>query len=357
MDVSAHTSPGAADGSPGTRSAPSIYDVAAAAGVSYQTVSRVINGSPSVRDSTRELVRDAVTRLGYRPSRAARVLAGGPAQAVTVLTSNTTLYGQRAVIQGIEEAARAADFAMGVRVIESEEPEAVSNAIDRAAELGTAIIVIAYDRAGARALAAMPPDVPVVGIVETPDGDTGDGKPWVWIDDRKAAAEATTYLLSQGHRNVHYVSIPSSTDNSQRLVGWRTALEAAGVRPPQPLEGGWQPRSGYEAGLVLARDPAVSAVLCGNDDLALGVIRAIRQAGRSIPDSISVVAFDDTPLSEFYSPALTTVKLDFTELGRVAFTALREQSAGTPAAPACPEPRLIVRESSGLAPSRRARMS
>jgi DNA-binding LacI/PurR family transcriptional regulator len=342
MDVSAHTSAEPADDA---RPA-SIYDVATAAGVSIQTVSRVMNGHPSVKTSTREHVLAAISRLGYRPNRAARALAGGAVQAVTVLTSNTTLYGQRSAIQGIEEAARAADFAMGVRVIESEEPAAVADAVERAMEQGGALIVVAFDRAGTRALAAVPAGLPMVGIVETPVGREGDGKPWVWIDDRQAAAKATAYLSGLGHRTVHYVAIPSSTETSQRLAGWRSALEEA-----EPIPARWHPRSGYEAGQLLARNPEVTAVLCGNDDLALGVIRALREAGRAVPGDVSVVGFDDIPQAEFVTPALTTVRLDFTDLGRASFAALQEQIGAAPAETPRPQPELIVRESAGPPPS------
>ena len=163
----------------------------------------------------------------------------------------------------------------------------MADAVERAMEQGGALIVVAFDPGGTRALSAVPPGVPMVGIVETPVGGEGEGKPWVWIDDRQAAAEATAYLLGLGHRTVHYVAIPSSTEASQRLAGWKSALEEAQVEVPEPVQAGWHPRSGYEAGQVLARDPAVTAVLCGNDDLALGVIRAMRQAGRPPATSAS----------------------------------------------------------------------
>lgn len=372
MVVSAHTSSEmppdegpVPDEEAGSSRSISIYDVAAAAGVSYQTISRVINGHPHVKLATREHVLATIERLGYRPNRVARALAGGPVQAVTVLTSNTTLYGQRSVLQGIEEAARAADWAMGVRVIESDDPAVARAEVERSVERGGALIVVAFDRPGTQALAAVPPGVPLIGIVETPADDAAAGKPWVWIDDRQAAAEATAYLLGLGHRTVHYVAIPSPTDARQRLAGWRSALEAAHIEVPEPLQAGWHPRSGYEAGRVLAADPAVTAVLCGNDDLALGVIRAMLEAGRrvpggaDIPGSVSVVGFDDIPQAEFCTPALTTVRLDFTELGRAAFGALREQigaAAEDRPRPAedrpRPRPELIVRESSGP-PSRR----
>ncbi len=325
--------------------------MAAAAGVSYQTVSRVINDHPSVKPSTRDVVVATIARLGFRPNRAARALRGGPVQSVTVLTSNTTLYGYAAFLQGIEEAARAADFSVGVRVMESAEPAVIRNDVDRAIESGGALIVIAFDRAGTVALAAVPPGVPMVAAVETPVGDEGAATPRVWINDREAAAGATEYLLGLGHRTVHYISIPSSTETGQRLVGWKSALASAGLTVPEPIRGGWDIRSGYEAGQALAPDPTVTAVLCGNDDLALGVTRAMLQAGREIPGSVSVVGFDDMPVSAYVTPALTTVRLDFIELGRAAFALLQEQLGIGTAAPPRPRPELIVRESSGPPPA------
>jgi DNA-binding LacI/PurR family transcriptional regulator len=369
MDVTGHTRAKGPEGAGATETAVaapdaavpgrgprpvSIRDVAAAAGVSYQTVSRVINGHPSVKESTRTLVRATIEDLGFRPNRAARALAGGPVQSVTVVTPDTTLYGPKAALQGIEEAARAVGFAVGIRVVESPEPAEVADAVTRAIEPGGALIVIAYYQAGTMALAAVPADVPMVAMVETPVGHEGAGKPWVWLDDRKASFDATRYLLGLGHRTVHYIAIPSSTDTSQRMVGWQSALEAAGAPVPEPVQCDWTPRSGYEAGQVLATDPDVTAVLCGNDDLALGLMRAMHEAGRAIPAEVSVIGFDDIPLSEFLTPALTTVRMDFTELGRASFAKLsslvdpRALTVQTP----WPEPELIVRESTGPAPSR-----
>ncbi len=343
MVVTGHTS--------GPASRPvSIRDVAAAAGVSYQTVSRVINGHPSVRESTRELVLAAIDNLGFRPNRAARALAGGPVQSVTVLTPNTTLYGHRSALQGIEEAARARGFAVGVRIVESSAPEEVSDAVARAVEPSGALIVIAYDEAGTAALAAVPPETPMVAMVETPAGDEGSGKPWVWLDDRRAALMATRYLLGLGHRTVHYLAIPSSPPRtSQRQAGWRSALEEAGRVVPGHVQCGWTPKSAYQAGRVLAADPEVTAVLCGNDDLALGLMRAMQEAGRAIPAEVSVVGFDDTPAAEFLTPSLTTVRMDFVELGRASFgllQALLEPETAVPPVP-WPEPELIIRESAG----------
>jgi DNA-binding LacI/PurR family transcriptional regulator len=332
----------------------SILDVAAAAGVSYQTVSRVINGHPSVRPATRELVMAAIEELGFRPNRAARVLRGANARSVTVLTPNTSLYGYQAALQGIEEAARAAGFSVGVRVVDSEQPTEVAAAVRRAIEPGGSLIVIAYDRAGTLALDAVPPEVPMAAMVETPAVVPTPDKPWVWLDDRRAVAEATRYLLSLGHRTVHYLAIPSSTHTSQRQAGWRQALEESGAPVPAPVPCGWTPRSGYQTGQRLAANPEVTAVLCGNDDIALGVMRAVHAAGLSIPGDVSVVGFDDTPVAEFLTPPLTTVRLDFADLGRACFALLRsllEPAAVSPATGELhaqrPQPELVIRESAG----------
>ena len=332
----------------------SILDVAAAAGVSYQTVSRVINGHPSVRPATRELVLAAIEELGFRPNRAARVLRGANARSVTVLTPNTSLYGYQAALQGIEEAARAAGFSVGVRVVDSEQRTEVAAAVTRAIEPGGSLIVIAYDRAGTLALDAVPPEVPMAAMVETPAVAPAPDKPWVWLDDRRAAAEATRYLLSLGHRTVHYLAIPSSTHTSQRQAGWRQALEESGAPVPAPVPCGWTPRSGYQTGQRLAANPEVTAVLCGNDDIALGVMRAVHAAGLSIPGDVSVVGFDDTPVAEFLTPPLTTVRLDFADLGRACFALLRSLLEPTAMSQATgelhaqrPQPELVIRESAG----------
>jgi DNA-binding LacI/PurR family transcriptional regulator len=198
-------------------------------------------------------------------------------------------------------------------------------------------------------LDAVPPQVPMAAMVETPPADPGPERPWLWLDDRKAAVEATRYLLSLGHKTVHYLAIPSSTRTSQRQAGWLAALEEAGVPVPEPVQCDWTPRSGYQTGQSLAADPAVTAVLCGNDDLALGVIRAVHAAGLSVPGDLSVVGFDDTPVAEFLTPPLTTVRLDFAELGRACFALLlaRTEPEGAPPRARRPEPELIIRDSAG----------
>jgi DNA-binding LacI/PurR family transcriptional regulator len=361
MDVTGHMSglDEEAAGRSGTRrsktGAVSIRDVAKAAGVSYQTVSRVINDQAGVKPATRDSVEDWIRRLGFRPNQAARALARGRTRAVTVLTSNTTLHGCAATLQGIEEAARASGFPVGIRVLDSPDPAAIKATVEREIDPAGSVIVIAFDLAGVHALRAMPPGVALAAAVEASEATRRHSHPCVWVDDRTAAAEATRYLLELGHQTVHYVAIPYLTRVSDRAAGWRTALREAGIPVPRLVRGGWTPRSGYEAGRTLAADERVTAVLCGNDDLALGVLRAMREAGRDVPSDVSVVGFDDAPQSEFYAPALTTVRLDFVGLGRDCFRLLRTQhdtrdvgEGGRQEAQSEPShaaPRLIVRAS------------
>jgi DNA-binding LacI/PurR family transcriptional regulator len=189
----------------------------------------------------------------------------------------------------------------------------------------------------------------MAAIVETPSGNEGVGRPWVWIDDGKSARSATEYLLTLGHRTVHYLSIPIWTATRTRAVGWQSALEDAGAPVPELIQGGWGPEFGYEIGERLARDTDVTALLCGNDDLAMGFIRAMNKAGRAVPDDVSVVGIDDTPLAPFYNPPLTTVRQDFQVLGRMCFAKLlsvlgRETDEEVPS---CLGTELVIRESAG----------
>jgi DNA-binding LacI/PurR family transcriptional regulator len=331
----------------------SIRDVARAAGVSYQTVSRVINESPNVSGTTRTAVLAAISELKFRPNRAARALAGGPLQGVTVLATNTSLYGYAAAIEGIEEATREVGFAMGFRTLKGVEPEEMREAVERAIEPASGLIVIAFDRAGALALESVPADVPTAAMIQAPRSGSESPPSSVWIDEFAAAKEATQYLLNLGHRTVHHVPIPDWSGATPRLEGWKSALQEAGVEAPPVPKGGWTAEWGYEAGATLAKKPNVTAVLCGNDELALGLMRAMHESGRRIPSDVSVIGFDDVPYAKFSFPALTTVRQDFKTLGKVCFARLLELAeAGVVIGRAtAPQAELVVRETAGPPPA------
>jgi DNA-binding LacI/PurR family transcriptional regulator len=174
----------------------------------------------------------------------------------------------------------------------------------------------------------------------------------LFLDERQAAAEATRHLLDLGHRTVHHVAIPSETGTSARQAGWRDALEHAGAPVPPVLRGGWDPGSAYRAGRTLAQNPAVTAILCGNDDTALAVRRALYEAGREVPGDVSLVGFDDVPGAAYWTPALTTVRMDFVALGRACVDAVVAEVVGeVRPPPALTPPGLVVRESTAPPPA------
>ncbi|MCG5219284.1 LacI family DNA-binding transcriptional regulator [Streptosporangium sp. KLBMP 9127] len=336
---------------PRSAAIPSIRDVAAAAGVSYQTVSRVLNDSPRVRSETRTAVLGAIERLGFRPSRAARALSLGRARGITVVTSNTVLYGYAATLQGIEEAARAEGMAMGIRVVESAEPAEVKQTVDYVSDASAGgVVVIAFDPMGTAVLEALPEHVPAVAAAEPAAPDRG--RVAIALDERRAAADATEHLLALGHRTVHHVATPSEGRSSGRQAGWRDALERAGVEVPEVLSCGWDIGSAYAAGQWLSTQARTTAILCGNDDIAQGVRRALYDAGKDVPGDVSIVGFDDIPGSAYWTPALTTVRMDFAGLGQACYrAAVAELTGQAQPVPVLVPPSLVLRESTAPPPS------
>jgi DNA-binding LacI/PurR family transcriptional regulator len=208
------------------------------------------------------------------------------------------------------------------------------------------IIVIATHDSGVAALSHVPSGVPVVAL----GCGTHASISSVAVDNEEGAAVATRYLLGLGHRTVHHIAGPASNlDAQERVAGWRLALRAAGAPEPAVLAGDWSAASGYELGSQLASEhgPDITAILCGNDTMALGVLRALAERGLRVPSDVSVVGFDDIPEAAYYSPPLTTLKQDFGEVGRQALSVLVERmSGGSDAGPRVRvSPELIVRQS------------
>lgn len=323
---------------------PLLVDVARLAGVSHQTVSRVLNDHPSVSPQTRANVTAAIRHLGYRPNAAARMLASGKANALGVISFDTTLFGPASMLYGIERAAHPA-YSVAVASLESICSDSLLEAVDRFLGQSVAgIIVIAPETSAVAALGAVAAGIPLVAVGCGADAPVAS----VSVDNRAGAARATRHLLELGHETIYQVAGPSNwLDAQQRVAGWRDALQAAGAPEPDLLHGDWSARSGYEAGRALAGIPEVSAVLCANDPMALGVLRALGERGRHVPDDVSVVGFDDIPEAAFFLPPLTTVRQNFGELGRRAVHLLVDRISGADAAgTSIPiEPALIIRES------------
>jgi DNA-binding LacI/PurR family transcriptional regulator len=328
-----------------------MADVAKLAGVSLQTVSRVINDSPHVRADTRDRVLDAMRKLEYQPNSVARALVTGRSRTLGVVSFDTTLYGPASTLFGIERAAHDAGYFVSIVSLKSLDRASVLSAVGRLRNQGVdGIIVIAPQESAAQTILQLPANVPIVAAEAGPD----DSVPIVEVDQVEGARLATSHLLELGHRTVWHVSGPTDWLEAQdRVEGWRTTLEEAGAPPPRVLVGDWSARSGYELGRRLADTDGVTAVFVANDQMALGVLRALHEAGRRVPSDISVVGFDDIPEASYFMPPLTTVRQDFNEIGRRSLVRLLDQIKSGVRDPAreTVAPALVVRASTAAAPT------
>jgi DNA-binding LacI/PurR family transcriptional regulator len=299
-----------------------MYDVAKVAGVSHQTVSRVLNGSEKVRPATRDRVLAAMRELDYRPNLSARQLVTGKSMTLGVVTWGTSLYGPASTLVGFERAAHDAGYFVSIVSLESLEAEAMRRAVERLRMTGVdAILVIASGAVGSSALLEIPRDLPVVAI----EAGAEHGVSVVAVDQYSGARLATEHLLQAGHRTVHHLAGPPQwAESAHRLAGWQAAIRTAGAMGTVAARGDWSPQSGYELGERLLACDDVSAVFVANDQMALGLIRLLHERGIRVPEDVSIVGFDDIPEAEYFSPPLTTVRQDFAELGRRSLALLLE---------------------------------
>ncbi len=330
-----------------------MSDVAARAGVSHQTVSRVVNGLPNVPPDTRERVLRAIDELGYRPNAAARALVTGSSRTIGLVTSHINQYGPAQTLLGLEKAARAAGYSLSVAILDDDSEGAMREAVDRfVAQSVDAVVALSTYGQAVEALGRFESPVPLIAVQVGRD----PLHPTVWVDQEVGAALATRHLLELGHRTVHHVTGPQdSLEARGRMLGWRKELLAAGAPVPDVLYGDWWPSSGYAAGRELAartrggqrRGEPVTAVFVANDQMALGLLNAVHEAGLSVPGDLSVVGFDDVPEAAYYTPPLTTVRQDFAELGRRGVQLVLARLSGEDLHPSSVLPQLLVRGSTG----------
>ncbi|WP_295011914.1 LacI family DNA-binding transcriptional regulator [uncultured Microbacterium sp.] len=296
--------------------APNQADVARLAGVSTQTVSRVMSGQQHVRSETERRVRAAVDELGYRVHGAAASLASGRTRVLGVIVVSTTQYSSSAIGVGIETVAAERGYTVTTAAVSNHSTAAAfAAAFDRLERQGAEGIVLVapvdFEDPGMVARMRRTPTVQI---------ERGVG------EDESAAQEqtlvarlATTHLLDLGHATVWHVSGDDDwLESRRRRESWAATLQERGILPPPVIPGDWTPESGYRAGRTLAAIPEVTAVFVSSDEMAFGVIRALHEAGRNVPDRVSVVSVDDIPLAAYASPALTTVRQPFVERGRSA---------------------------------------
>ena len=321
-----------------------MADVADLAGVSHQTVSRVLHDSPNVRRETRERVLAAMRQLDYHPNSMAQALVTGHSRALGVVSFDTSLYGPASTLLGIEQAAHAAGYGVSISSLQAVTRASMLGAVQGLQGQGVeGIIVIAPQKQAVEALRRLSHRVPLVAVEAGPD----ESVPVVAVDQFAGAAAATRHLLELGHRSVWHLAGPHDFLEAElRVSGWKATLEAAGIQPPAPFRGDWSPRSGYEIGRRLAGLPEVTAVFVGNDQMALGLLRSLHEAGRDIPGDISLVGFDDIPEAAYFTPPLTTVRQDFAEAGRRCLRMLVDLiETGEPCANVLVAPELVVRSS------------
>jgi DNA-binding LacI/PurR family transcriptional regulator len=328
-----------------------MHDVAALAGVSHQTVSRVLNGFPGIKPATRERVESAIRELGYRRNLAARTLVTRRTRAIGVLTPASAEFGPTSSLYAIERATRASGY-QPLITSTPVEPAAVRESLgfllDQSVE---ALVVIAPYRVVLDELDRLRPELPIVAL------QTGDATPLpsVTVDQTAGARLAARHLLDRGHRRIQQIAGPVDFLEARvRRDAVAEVLREAGVELLPVLQGDWTADSGYASGARL--DPGTTAVVAGNDQMALGLIHALADLGRRVPEDVAVVGFDDIPESAHSRPPLTTVHQDFETVGRRAVERLVALIEGADSGDAGParggvgaaqfvEPWLVVRES------------
>jgi DNA-binding LacI/PurR family transcriptional regulator len=324
-----------------------LRDVAERAGVSYQTVSRVINNHPYVATDTRIRVLEAIEALGYRPNKAAQSLAGRRSQTLAVITFGMDYFGPAQMVINIEHAAKAAGYDLIFSNVAEPVSEAIRSAMERIGrwQVEGLILITPVPGVEYEEIAGLHPDTPVVLM----DAPLGSATPSVVVDQGYGSQLVTRYLLELGHTSLCEISGPLNWFGAvARHVTWLKTLDEAGLQPGRSIEGDWTAVSGYEAARrLLASGARFTALVVGNDQMAVGALRALREAGRRVPEDVSVVGFDDIPEACCFAPPLTTVRQDFGQLGKrgIEYLVQRIQEPDTRAEQRVIYPELIVRNS------------
>lgn len=331
---------------------PNMRSVAAMAGVSHQTVSRVLNGHPNIRPETRDRVLAVINEVKYRPNSAARALATSKSNRLGVIIESAVEYGPNSTLRAIEDAARATGYTVSSVALAGTSTLNPHAAVEHLMAQGVdAICVIAPRSSSIGILRELDTDIPTLVIKSEPD----DTFLTTSVDQERGASLAVDHLISLGHRDIVHVAGPHDwLDARAREIGWRASMEHAGLATRPPVVGDWSSDFGYEYARSLEGIPPFTAIFASNDQMALGLVHGFRERGVRVPDDVSVVGFDDLPDSRHFVPPLTTVRQDFQALGqRSVETLLAELMGREIPRRSLIVPELIVRESS--APPRSGR--
>lgn len=330
---------------PSSTRKPSITDVARLAGVSYQTVSRVINDLPDVSPATRVRVLEVIAEVGYRRNRAATTLVTNRSTFVGIVTDGSPRYGPVGTLIALESAAREAGY--GSTVVTVSEPygrtvPAAFGSLEGAGVDGIIAIVPRLDLASA--VRQVHVGVPVEMIAA---GEPARPPLFSYSENQELGARlATEHLIELGHRDIAHLGGSNEWfDGRVRKRGWEAALRDAGLTPGFYAEGDWSPRWAFETGLRLIREGLPEAIFAASDHTALGLYRALAENKVRVPKDVSVVGYDDIEGSDYFAPPLTTVRQDFTGVARHAIELLLAAIEGRVVDPTPTLPVLQVRAS------------
>lgn len=342
-----------------------MTDVAALSGVSYQTVSRVLNAPHLVRPDTRDRVQRAIHELDFRPNRAARALRTTRTRIIGVIAPASPLFGPSAALHAIEDAARAAGYATLLTTVGEQDGEGARAGADMIEHGVDGIIVVAPYEALTSPIAALAARIPVVSVnagahagrTRPAVAPPGDGVGIVAVDQARGARDLVAHLARTGRRRILHLPGPEAWFDARERVrgvqqGAREHRLDLRIAPPSP----WTAEAGYRAGRRLLEEARSAglpdAIMAANDHLALGVLSALAEAGLEVPARIAVTGFDDVEGAAFFRPALTTVRQPFAELGSAAVGRLLEAAGGgedadegDSEAPFLLTPTLVLRES------------
>jgi LacI family transcriptional regulator len=324
------------------KAAVTIHDVAARAGVSVATVSRVLNGKQLVREETANHVLSVARTLRFVPNVAARSLSIRRSQTIGIVLPDVHGEFFSEVIRGIDVAARKEGYHILVSGSHSD-PGEMLEVLEAMRGRVDGLVVMAPDIALSSLTRSRVTDLPLV-LLNTSD-DTHDA---ITIDNYGGARTMIRHLAQLGHTRIAFVKGPDhNADARERLRGYRHAMRAIPGSERTEIDGDFTERSGYDAALALLASPP-TAIFAANDSMAVGILSALAEKKVGVPDEMSVVGFDDIPIAHYVAPPLTTIRVDIAELGRRAFAVLCEsieasRKSGTKSE--CISTTLVVRKS------------
>ncbi|PXY82002.1 LacI family transcriptional regulator [Bifidobacterium asteroides] len=327
----------------GRKRSVSIVDVARVAGVSHQTVSRVLNDPGSVRPKTLQAVRAAIRETGYHRNENARALKSSVSNGIGVLASDSQQFGPGQLLWNVEKAAGEQGYLAKISLLKNNNDNDVQRAVGKLLEYDVSAIIVLSTETWIEPVVRMAADLPLVSIGSS---SAQEGQfSVVDTDQQQGVRTLLDHLVAQGARRIDHLSGPHGWYSSEaRLEEWMQASSRYALTAGRVYRGDWSEESGYRVGLDMA-DDLPDAVFSANDQMAIGLIRAFCDRGLRVPDDVMVAGFDGVPMGAYTIPSLTTVQQDFDALSSRAVSRAIDMIHGASVKKLLMQPRLIIRES------------